>query len=152
MSGKAVRETLAALGVIASLVFVGTEIRQNTTVAKATARQALTEGSLTLFQGQYGDGELNRQFTDRIQAQAGTEPTCPQATMCAFVRAMLRQHENVFLQVEEGLLDRSAFASYGYGNNPVYASPHVSTYWPRIRARFNPDFVAAFEAEYDLAP
>jgi len=37
MSGRAVRETLAALGVIASLVFVGAEIRQNTTVARATA-------------------------------------------------------------------------------------------------------------------
>ncbi len=30
MSGKAIRETLAALGVSASVVFVGLEIRQNT--------------------------------------------------------------------------------------------------------------------------
>jgi hypothetical protein len=43
MSGKAVRETLAALGVIASLVFVGMEIRQNTSVARAETRQALTD-------------------------------------------------------------------------------------------------------------
>ena len=41
MSGKAVRETLAALGVIASLVFVGVEIQQNTAVARSQARNDL---------------------------------------------------------------------------------------------------------------
>lgn len=35
MSGKAIRETLAALGVIASMVFVGIEIRQNTLLVEA---------------------------------------------------------------------------------------------------------------------
>ena len=34
MSGKAIRETLGFLAVVASLVFVGFEIRQNTQVAR----------------------------------------------------------------------------------------------------------------------
>ena len=46
MSGKAIRETLAALGVIASMVFVGLEIRQNTALARAATRHALTDSSL----------------------------------------------------------------------------------------------------------
>jgi len=37
ISSKAVRETLAALSVIASLVFVGVEIQQNTAATAATA-------------------------------------------------------------------------------------------------------------------
>ena len=41
MSSKAIREALAALGVIASLLFVGFEIRQNTMVARASAYQAI---------------------------------------------------------------------------------------------------------------
>ena len=39
MSGKVVRETLGFLGVVASLMFVGLEIRQNTAVARGQARQ-----------------------------------------------------------------------------------------------------------------
>ena len=41
MSGKAIRETLAALGVIASMVFVGLEIRQSNVQARAAAYQAI---------------------------------------------------------------------------------------------------------------
>ena len=43
MSGKAARETLAALGMIASMVFVGLEIQQNNQLARGQARQALAE-------------------------------------------------------------------------------------------------------------
>lgn len=39
MSGEALRETLGFIGVVASLVFVGIEIRQNTIVARAAAYQ-----------------------------------------------------------------------------------------------------------------
>ncbi len=35
MSGKAIRETLGFLAVVASMVFVGMEIRQNTVIAHA---------------------------------------------------------------------------------------------------------------------
>ena len=41
MSGKAIRETLAALGVIASMVFVGMEIRTSNVQARAAAYQAI---------------------------------------------------------------------------------------------------------------
>ena len=41
MSTKAIGETLAALSVVASLIFVGYEIRQNTVAARAAAYQAI---------------------------------------------------------------------------------------------------------------
>ena len=50
MSGKAIRETLAALGVISSMVFVGLEIRQNTSVARMAAAQTFTQQQLDLNQ------------------------------------------------------------------------------------------------------
>ena len=37
MSGKAIRETLGFLAVVAGLVFVGLEIRQNTIAARSAA-------------------------------------------------------------------------------------------------------------------
>jgi hypothetical protein len=40
-SAQAIRETLGFVGVVASLVFVGLEIRQNTAVARGQARHEL---------------------------------------------------------------------------------------------------------------
>jgi hypothetical protein len=37
MSGKSIREALAAVGIVLSLVFVGLELRQNTLAVRATA-------------------------------------------------------------------------------------------------------------------
>ncbi len=60
MSGKAIRETLAALGVIASMVFVGLEIQQNTRALHAAAIQDLTNVVRDQVQMFVLDGEANR--------------------------------------------------------------------------------------------
>ena len=49
MSTKAIRETLAALGLIASLLFVGFEIRQNTIAARASAYQSIGVATAAAF-------------------------------------------------------------------------------------------------------
>ena len=52
MSGKAIRETLGFLAVVASMVFVGVEIRQNTRSAEVDAYQNLI-GQISVRSG-YG--------------------------------------------------------------------------------------------------
>ena len=138
MSGKAIRETLGFLAVVASLVFVGLEIRQNTTVARAASRQALAETAITIFGGLYSDAGLNTQAFDWIEAEEGTEPNCRETRFCMWMRALLRAHENVFLQVQEGVLDQSAFDSYGYTTVRAYQSPHLRAWWPTIRDYHDP--------------
>jgi hypothetical protein len=152
MSGKGVRETLAALGVIASLVFVGAEIRQNTTVARATARQAMADASNALAVSVYTDSEVFQDLGEWRNAREDAVLDCDQTRMCLFALALARHHENVFFQAREGIVDEDVFASYGFSQNVAYLSPYWPQYWPQIRRLFHPDFIAAFEAEYDLAP
>ncbi len=47
MSGKAVRETMGFLAVVAGLVFVGWEIRQNNTLARAAAYESIVQQGTT---------------------------------------------------------------------------------------------------------
>ncbi len=47
MSGKAIRETLGFLAVVASMVFVGLEIQQNTRALRATAIQESIHGAFS---------------------------------------------------------------------------------------------------------
>ena len=65
---------------------------------------------------------------------------------------MMRNAENVFLQFQEGVVDESVLASYGWADNAVFRREGFVDWWSVRRQRFHPDFVAAFEAEYDLAP
>ena len=60
MSAKAVRETVGFIGVIASLVFVGLEIRQNTQAAQAAAIQESINVARQQIQMYALDAEANR--------------------------------------------------------------------------------------------
>ena len=152
MSGKTIRETLGFLAVLAGLVFVGMEIRQNNVHARAATRQALAEVSIELILARTADAELDRQTYAWIEAREDDVLDCYQTRMCAMVFALLRHHENVFIQVQEGVVDESALLSYGYSRSPLYLSPFFAQRWPSLRSLFDPRFVAVFEAEYDLAP
>lgn len=60
MSGKKWGEVLAALGVIGSLLFVGFELRQNTTALRAAAIQTSTEVARQQIQMFALDADANR--------------------------------------------------------------------------------------------
>ncbi len=60
MSGKAIRETAGFLGVMASLIFVGLEIHQNTLASRAAAIQESTNVARQQVQMYALDPEANR--------------------------------------------------------------------------------------------
>ena len=66
--------------------------------------------------------------------------------------ASARHVENVFLQVQEGIADESVLTSHGWTGRPTFRQSRFREWWSARRERFDPDFVAAFESEYDLAP
>lgn len=150
MSGKTIGELLAAFGVIASLVFVGLEIQQNTVVARAQTRQALTEDLREFIMTLATDPSLFEAFHNKFRDDY--EGTHDERRALYVMYARLRMVENLFLQVQEGVVDESLFLSYGWSEQPVFMTPYFREWWPDQRSRFNPDFVASFEAEYDLIP
>ena len=152
MSGKAIRETLGFIAVVASLVFVGLEIRQNNVQARAAARQGLAEISIQMNLTRATDRQLDQDVLDWAGASPEQVLDCRSTRACGFVFAALRFHENVFLQNREGVVDESVFSSYSWRNNRNYRAAFFPDYWSGYRGAFDPDFVAAFEAEYDLAP
>lgn len=150
MSAKSIGEALAAIGVIASLVFVGLEIQQNTAVARAQTRQALTEDLRDFIMTLSADEALFDLFHERFETTYKGSSDDRRADYVMYAR--LRMVENVFLQVDEGVVDESIFLSYGWSQQPVFMSTQFRDWWPKHRTRFNPAFVDAFEAEYKLAP
>lgn len=151
MSAQAVRESVAALGVVASLVFVGLEIRQNTAVARGQARQelaALNQEFLVLMAQDTAFNALwRRGWRDDV------ELTAMESSRAIFMAIInLRRMENVYLQYREGLVDESALRSYGLGTSYFTETNRFRDWWRNGRDGYHPDFVAFFEAEFGLEP
>jgi hypothetical protein len=147
MSGAAIRETFTALGVVVSLVFVGLELRQNTLAVKAAALNDFTTGSRDYFLAVAADRDL---VAATLGWRADEELDPVDATRVQMtLMALLRNLENVFLQVRVGAVDEGALQSYGFRGG--YGSRNFRQWWAMTRSAFNPEFVAAFEAENGLA-
>lgn len=145
MTGKSLREGLAALGVILSLVFVGAEVRQNTIATRAATLNDLAAGSREWLMSLATSPELISVWRRWL---AGEDLTRDELEMAEItVNALLRNVENVFLQVESGAVDESALVSYGFGGASAWESPNFPGYWERRWVRYHPDFVDAFEQQ-----
>lgn len=59
--------------------------------------------------------------------------------------AQLRNAENVYLQVQEGVVDESVLQSYAFTSRR-YESAAFAQFWRVERMRYDPLFVSAFEA------
>jgi len=151
MSGKAVRETLGFLAVVLSLVFVGLELRQNTAAVAATALNDMTSGQVEWFYQVTNDPELADVYIRWRDGIGELDPVDDlRATLLMF--ALLRTAENAYLQTSLGVVDSLALRGYGLREAPPFEAESFRPIWEELKPRFHPDFVAAFEASYDLAP
>jgi len=151
MSGKALRDTVGFLGVVASLVFVGLEIRQNTAVARGQTRQELAlefQDWLELRATVEGVDDLfNRAWVEEGELTPGEFRRA-----VLLMRIFLTRLENVYLQVGEGLVDDSALRSYGWAAGQYFGSGRFHRWWAISSVAFDPAFVAFFNERFGLAP
>jgi len=137
MSPRAIRETLAVLGVIASLLFVGWEIRQNTIAARASAYQAIGIATASAFDSQAHDPQSLAALQKTAADMDSTDWAQFQLVMTVFARL----GETVLLQVEQRLLPPDAMERLGYGGWPqILGNPKTACVWPSIRAGVSDSF------------
>lgn len=152
MNGKTLRESLATIGVIASLAFVGTEIRQNNQLAEAAAYQELGIATADDWLEVALSPELNSLYWERIRA--GDDPawwaTLTQAErdqMASVLVSTFRMFENVYRQVELGLLPPEALQTMGWTTTIQDGPP---TIWPDLRPFMDSTFIAFIEGAWGI--
>ena len=140
---RTVIEIIGFLSVVGSLAFVGVEIRQNTSAVRGATNQAIsdqvgelmltiaTDDNLAELVKRLYDGETQNQFD-------------PVDDMRLFMTIMtgLRRIENIFLQIEDGILDDRAFDRIGLS---FYRSNYGQEIWQANKQFFDREFVPFFE-------
>ena len=142
-------ELVTTIGIVVSLVFVGLEIRQNTSVARAQARidmATITQDWLLVLAQ---DPALTRAFDlywneERSELTAVDESQAQRAMI-----ALLRRLEAAYLLYQEELIPEQALGSYGVVS-PYLGRPRFQDeFWPNIRGGFDETFVRFIEAIWE---
>ena len=120
---------------IASMIFVGIEIRQNPYAVRGAPLQAVSQQSLDLVMAGLDNPDLRSAF-----AAARNDRLSPEQRnlLSWFISAKLRADENRFRQVELGILDASTFQQLS--NHAAYRMPHFAEYWALRGDLFAADF------------
>jgi len=129
---RALGETIAAAGVIASMVFVGMQIRMSNVQARAAAYATI--GIATSEFHRSFDARLNRLMTESDYPEVVQKWTLADwESVQRIYTADLRMLETILLQVDQGLLPADATARLGYNWGSVLTSPSYACLWPELQ-------------------
>ena len=139
------------MAVVASLVFVGWEIRQNTAAQRSQARQAHSDAASDWQMRMAESPGLAVAFDAMLQEEGAAVSPQDSARVNWAILAVLRRMENLYLQTKEGVLDESVLATYGFTGG-VFDWPGFRSYWREELRRdiFDPGFIETFERMNDL--
>ena len=150
-----VRETVAALGVIGSLIFVGLEVRQNTSATEGATLQAISDTHTTLLLESVWDQEFIGLFGRVLVLGALGEDLTPNENMrmSRYYIAFLSHLENTYLQNQAGIVSDDVFESYGWRNR-LWVTPHfLGNGNGLLDVAVSPEFAEFFRARTaDLQP
>jgi hypothetical protein len=140
---KEVAEILGVLCVVASLIFVGVEVRQNTNAVHGATLQAVSQQSVDLVMAGLDNSALRSALVAAADGTLSPEQT---NLMIWFISAKLRADENRFRQVELGILDAASFLQLS--NHAAYRTSYFADYWASRGDDYASDFQEIVEQEF----
>jgi hypothetical protein len=135
---------LANLGVIAGIVFLAIELRQNNELLAAQARVARFEMRATdATRAQYENPEL----AETLRKNRNNEPLSPteEVIVDRYQRQVLLNWQFVYIEYVNGLLDREEILDSAW-RETFNNTPGFRQHWSRSKdSSFRPDFVQFLE-------
>jgi hypothetical protein len=147
-----IAQLVGAAGVILSLVYVGTEIRQNTRqveVATRVQRLAQLDASFETFSRQRllvaGDSEVARIWLTGVEDPTGLSPV-ERFRFESMLGDFLNASQVLYARVEEGELYSEVWKDLLISLQPLLQRPGVATFWKASKREFRTAFVAAVDS------
>ncbi len=141
----AIGELVGGVAVIASLVFVGLQVRSNTRTAVAASQNAWVADYNSMLMAIRGDPEWMRTFRRGANDFSSLSHN-DQALLHVFLGAHLLSGQNVFEAVRKGQFDPETADGFIKFCAAIIKSPGLAQWWSSGRAFSNPRFVAHLEA------
>ncbi|MBT3676366.1 MAG: hypothetical protein HOG39_06960 [Candidatus Marinimicrobia bacterium] len=141
-------EIVGFISIVVSLGFVGLEIRQNTSAVRGATNIAISDQVMDMALEISSNERLGKLVSFMMEDNIKSDELSPEdrTSLQMLVYAGLRRIENVYLQVEEGILDKQAFDRVGMG---FYRTNIARDTWDIYGGYFGKDFIPFFESLRD---
>lgn len=134
----ALAELLAAIAVLASLLYLANQIRQSTQVARSVARQSIAETAIAEASSVVDHGDLAELIFRDLSGGRIEEHEDFRLQLFAF--RSLRLYENAHYQHRAGMLDDDEWAAFHYNLSLLFEMSVYNRFWPGHERQFTPVF------------
>ncbi len=144
-------EILAALGVVASLIYVGYQIRETRKAVRAATAQARTDLGVQLITTRY-TSDISELLTRSLEQPNSLSPA-DMFKLKSFFTAHVRHCQNLYYQKEQGLLDD--YFSHGVARTTAYwirNYPWAKDEWAEAQKTVPPQFKNFINTELEKHP
>lgn len=141
----AVAELLGALGVVASLVFVGLQVRQNTRSMRASTYDSMVRSNGEWLAAVIADPALADGFEAAVEDWSGVKAE-DRARVMYLLTQLFRHWENSFFQHRQGTLDADLWATWEGIILSYFHQPGIQEWWDVRRHAYSLDFRTFLEA------
>ncbi len=132
---------LGGVGVIASIVYVGIQIRNSARALRAATYQQLSVTTMQVWFGLAHNGETTGiilRGADDFSALNRVE----KARFRFFVMGYVKSFENAWFQHKIGTLRESDWKASSADLHSFFSAPGASVVWPLVKNRFNAEYAA----------
>jgi hypothetical protein len=145
MSGKAIRETLTALGVIASMVFVGMEIRQNTTAIQTDTSQGVFTQYMDATRPVLENPEL-AELLVRADTAPASLSLADSLRYDLYLDFEIYLYESVYTNVAQGTMEPGVASGWLRGMSRWVCQPRGEEFWRFYSEEYAPIFQTAMDS------
>ena len=137
--------TVASLGVILGILFLGLEIRQNTEMMHSQARDAITDKQMMFSEWVTTEPEMAAAI---VASSQGLQNMSPEHRMMFvyFMAGVWREWENSFYQYQRGLFDLQEFEPRMLRWRSQMESQAARAQWAVTRTWYAPGFRSVVDA------
>jgi hypothetical protein len=148
-------QVAGAVAVIASLIFVGFQLREQANATRAQTEQAIAANWMALAQLVSNNAEP---FTSGLVSASPTfadlsDPDRMRFLSTAF--AMFKHYENMYLQFRKGRIGEAEWEPWSNHMQMYFHQPGIQSWWRLRKSAFTPlfrDFLNACAEPGDLGP
>ncbi len=134
-----ISQTLGSAAVVASLIFVGVQIRQNTKATRATSHHAISEALNRINLLWARNGEVTKLWLSGMHDRGTLTPE-ERWRFDSTARAYLHVCETMYTQAALGAGDLGIVKAEENGIRTVFSSKGVREWWAENAFGFSPEF------------
>ena len=138
----AMGELVGAIGVIATLFYLSSQIRRNSRALEAATNQAVADATQERLLAVAQSPELAAAYA-KVGIDESLSPA-EEIQVAFFTRATFRGVQNAFFQHRSGLISDEAWCDYEQVLRNI-TRPHIKGWWLEERKTFDQNFVNHYE-------